>query len=134
MRRLRLVLSALALVMMLIFVGMVTDLSLHGAYVTKDVERFSGANTVATVGSAISQLGLFVLLGATYLGLLQARRQRQWDWFAALLVLYPIAVISLFSAGFTPNILVGLLTLLSPLALLIYSLRAEPAPATALDR
>jgi hypothetical protein len=126
-------LAALALVMLLVFVGMVTDLSLHGAYVTGDVERFPGAELVATLGSGIAILGLLILLGTTFLDLMLTRQQRQWGWFLVLLTLLPVAMVSVFSAGFHPDVGVAVLALLSPIALLIYSLRAAPEPGGASD-
>lgn len=129
MRRLLAILAAVALVTMLIFVGMTVDLALHGAYVTDSVERFPGAETVATVGSAITQIGLLILLWATILGLVLAIRRRHWGWLVAIVVLFPVAVVSMLSAGFLPDVRVALLTILSPLALLIYGVRSRPARA-----
>jgi Ca2+/Na+ antiporter len=127
MTRALLLLATVSLVGMLVYVGMVIDLSLHGAYFTGYVERFPGAAIVAIVGSAISQLGLLVLVAATILGSVHAGQHRQWLWFVLILVLCPVAVAALFVAGFAPDIRVGMLTLLSPLALLIYSLRTQSA-------
>lgn len=133
MRRLLVRLAVVSLVPMLVFVGMVVDLSLNGPYVIKKVERFPGANTVAIIASGIAQLGLLVLLGATLLGLVVARQHRQWGWFLLILMLFPLAVVSLFSAGFHPDVGVALMTLLSPLTLLVYSLQVVPLPPEAPD-
>ena len=133
MKRLLVSLAVVALVAMLVFVGMVIDLSLHGAYVTSTGERFPGANAVASIGSGIAELGLVVLLGATILDLSLAGRHRQWGWFLLILFLFPLAVVSLYSAGFDPKISVALMTLLSPLTLLVYGLQAAPPPTEASD-
>jgi hypothetical protein len=132
MRRVLIVLAAFALVTMLIFVAMTVDLSLHGAYVTNSVERFPGAVAVVTIGSAITQIGLLVLLGATILGLALTGQRHQWGWLLLILVLFPVAVASMLSTAFVPNVALALLTLLSPLVLLLYSLRAHSARATAI--
>src|SRR5262249_12327086 len=98
MRGLLVSLAIVALVAMLVFVGMVIDLSLQGPFVTNHVERFPGADSVASIGSGIAELGLFVLSGATILELSLAGRRRQWGWCLLLLLLFPLAVVSLYSA------------------------------------
>src|SRR5262249_21767009 len=104
-----------------------------GAYVTNNVERFPGAELVATLGSGIAILGLLILLGTTILDLMLTRQQRQWGWFLVLLTLLLVAVVSVYSAGYQPDVGVAVLALLTPIALLIYSLRAAPEPGGAPD-
>jgi len=132
MRRVLTVLAAFALATMLNFVAMTIDLSLHGAYVTDSIERFPGAVAVVVIGSAITQIGLLVLLGATILGLTLSGQRHQWGWLLLILLLFPVAVASMLATGFVPHVAPALLTLLSPLVLLLYSLRAHAARASAI--
>lgn len=132
MRRALIVLATFALATMIIFVAMTIDLSLHGAYVTNSVERFPGAVAVVVIGSAITQIGLLVLLGATILGLALTGQRHQWGWLLLIVVLFPVAVASMLSAGFVANSALALLTLLSPFVLLLYSLRPYSPHATAI--
>ncbi|HEX3271553.1 MAG TPA: hypothetical protein VHR15_12965 [Ktedonobacterales bacterium] len=132
MRRLLGILAALALVAMLVFVTMSLDLSLRGAYVTNAVERFPGAGTVAQAGSLVALLGLLALLIATILGAILAIQQRQWGWLLLIVVLFSVAAVSMLAAGFQADAKIAVLTLVSPLALIYYDMRGQPANSSGL--
>jgi hypothetical protein len=69
-------------------------------------------------------------LWATILGPVLAVRRRQWGRLLAILVLFPVAVVSMLSAGFLPDVRVAPLTIPAPLAPLVYGLRSRSARAT----
>jgi hypothetical protein len=122
MRRAIIIVASLALVGMGAGVWLAVDISQHGALNSNGVERYPGADTVATVLSAIATMGLLLMLVAAILGLVHSARHGQWGWFLIMLVLIPVGLYGFLDAGFTAQVAPGLLSLLAPLALLSYSL------------
>jgi hypothetical protein len=121
-RRAITIIASLALVGMGAGVWLAVDISQHGALNTNGVERYPGANTVATVVSDISTIGLLLMLVAAILSLVRSARHGQWGWFVVILLLIPVGLYGFLDAGFTAQVVPGALSLLAPLAPLIYSL------------
>ncbi len=136
MRRVITIVASLALVGMGAGVWLAVDISQHGALNTNGVERYPGANTVATVLSDIATVGLLLMLVAAVLSLIRSARHAQWGWFVVILLLIPVGLYGFFAAGFTADVVPGVLSLLAPLAPLTYSLlpprrktdRSAPTP------
>jgi hypothetical protein len=122
MRRAITIVASLALVGMGAGVWLAVDISQHGALNSNGVERYPGANTVATVLSAIATMGLLLMLVAAVLSLVRSARHGQWGWFLVILLLIPVGLYGFLDAGFTAHVVSGALSLLAPLASLSYSL------------
>jgi hypothetical protein len=122
MQRAIIIVASLALVGMGAGVWLAADISMHGALNTNGVERFPGANIVARVLSAAATVGLLLMLVAAVMSLIHAARQGQWGWFVVVLLLIPVGLYGFLDAGFTAQVVPGLLALLAPLAALSYGL------------
>jgi hypothetical protein len=122
MRRMMIIVASLALVGIGAGAWLAVDISQHGALNTGGVERYPGANTVATVLSAAVIIGLLLMLVGVLLGLLHSVRHGQWGWFVLIVVLIPISLYGVLDASFTAHMTSAALSLLAPLALLSYSI------------
>jgi hypothetical protein len=98
------------------------DISQNGALNTGGIERYPGANTVATILSAIVMIGILLMLVAVLLSLVHSIRHGQWGWFVVLLVLAPVSLYGVLDASFTAHVTSAVLSLLAPLVLLSYGI------------
>jgi hypothetical protein len=116
------IIASLALLAIGVGAWLAVDISQNGALNTDGVERYPGANTVATVLSAIVIIGILLMLVAVQLSLVHSVRHGQWGWFVVMLVLVPVSLYGVLDAGFTAHVTSAVLSLLAPLALLSYSI------------
>lgn len=139
--------TAIASLVDLMLLGFATaigvDISLHGALVTGDTERYPGALVVVQLVSFAGIVGISLMLVAVTLGLALAAQRHDWIWFAVFLALLPAGLVGFGFLGFEGALGPGIVPVLVPLVTLAYAVlqvrgrsphtRPPPAPVPSMS-
>lgn len=126
--------SLAALVLLAVPVALTFDVSLHGALINVNQERFPGATRFIILAGAAGEIGALFMLIAGIAAFISAVRRRQGIWALAIAGALPLSAYGCGALGFNDGP-IGLLALFLPLTTLLYALRlpasdptSDPAP------
>ncbi|MBA3823623.1 MAG: hypothetical protein H0X24_06920, partial [Ktedonobacterales bacterium] len=97
------------------------DIHTYGALNSAGIERYPGADQVATLRSGLVIIGLVALLIGVILSVVFCVRHRLWGWVPLVVAGLLVSTYATLQSGFTADPFVALLTLLAPVALLVLS-------------
>lgn len=121
MRRATAIVSLIDLVLLGFATAVGIDISLHGALITGDTERYPGPLVVVQLVSFAGFIGIALMLVGVTLGLVLAAQRHEWVWFAVILVLLPAGIVGFGFLAFEGALGPGIVPVLVPLVTLAYA-------------
>lgn len=126
LQRIVMVSSGLALLCMGAGVVLTVNIARYGALNTRPGGASAQDNIMAIVLSAAGLIGLLLLVGSAGICVALALQRKQWPWAGALVLLTVGGLYAYGTAGFTADVLSGLVSLSAPLACLFFAAWSHP--------
>lgn len=123
--------SLAALVLLAVPVALTFEVSLHGALINVNQERFPGAVRFIILAGAAGEIGALFMLIAGIAAFTSAVRRRQGIWALAIALTLPLSAYGCGALGFKDDP-IGLLALLLPNTTLLYALRLPTSDPTSM--